>query len=259
MQDIHDYDPVHPPGSGRNLLSEVPPVFPDHYIGPSEFISPSACRHTYVIKSKQSFLPKPEQRSSSGNPTKVSAICSKCRYHLQLVVTSTPGIGSQSLPGHIHHLVYKSGRQRGGASAEEITPKGQVAETFHYDCSYLTCPAAVSVRIVSPVLHPEWVQLLTDPELLLQRADEAIQTHPERLEGIARPQPINVLENLHAYISNAFNPSQQNKSISAINKRFITCFGVEGKPCKDLLEFLGFSVKVCTCLPIAAISWPNSI
>ncbi|KAI2826377.1 hypothetical protein CBS147343_605 [Aspergillus niger] len=243
VQDIHDYDPVHPPGSGRNLLSEVPPVFPDHYIGPSEFISPSACRHTYVIKSKQSFLPKPEQRSSSGNPTKVSAICSKCRYHLQLVVTSTPGIGSQSLPGHIHHLVYKSGRQRGGASAEEITPKGQVAETFHYDCSYLTCPAAVSVRIVSPVLHPEWVQLLTDPELLQQRADEAIQTHPERLEGIARPQPINVLENLHAYISNAFNPSQQNKSISAINKRFITCFGVEGKPCKDLLEFLGFSVK----------------
>lgn len=108
------------------------------------------------------------------------------------------------------------------------------------------------------MLHPEWVQLLTDPELLLQRADEAIATHPERLEGIARPQPINVLENLRTYIINAFNPSQQGKSISAINKRFMACFGVEGKPCKDLLEFLGFSVKVCICLPITATLKPNS-
>ncbi|PWY94374.1 ubiquitin carboxyl-terminal hydrolase [Aspergillus sclerotioniger CBS 115572] len=243
VQDLHDYDPAHPPGSGRNLLSDVPPAFPDYYTGPPELISPSACRHTYVTKPNQSFLPQPEKRSSSGNPIKVSAICSQCRYHLQVVVTSTPGIGSQSLPGHIHHLVYKSGRQVGGASAEEVTPKGQTAETFHYDCSYLTCPVVVSVRVVSPVLHPDWVQLLTDPELLRERADEAIAAHPERLEGIARPQPINVLENLRAYISNAFLTSQQGKSISAINKRFMTCFGVEGKPCKDLLEFLGFAVK----------------
>ncbi|RAL03741.1 ubiquitin-specific protease UBP2 [Aspergillus ibericus CBS 121593] len=243
VQDIHDYDPAHPPGSGRNLLSDVPPVFPDHYTGPLESISPSACRHTYVTKPNQSFLPQPEKRSSSGNPTKVSAICSQCRHHLQVVVTSTPGIGSQTLPGHIHHLVYKSGRQRGGASAEEITPKGQTAETFHYDCSYLTCPVVVSVRIVSPVLHHDWVQLLTNPELLRERADEALATHPERLEGIARPQPINVLENLRTYIGNTFLTSQQGKSISAINKRFMACFGVEGKPCKDLLEFLGFTVK----------------
>ncbi|PWY88489.1 ubiquitin carboxyl-terminal hydrolase [Aspergillus heteromorphus CBS 117.55] len=245
VQDIHDYDPAHPPASGRNLLSEVPPVFPDQYNGPLEFISPAACRHTYVTKPNQSFLPQPDRRANSGNPAKVSAICPKCRYHLQLVISSIPGIGqsSQNLPGHIHHLVYKSGRQRGGVSPEEITPKGQTTETFHYECSYLSCPVVVSVRASSPVLNDDWVHLLTDPELLRERAAEAAAAHPERLEGMSMPQPINVLDNLRAYISNSFDSKQQNKSISAINKRFMSCFGVEGKPCKELLEFIGFTVK----------------
>ncbi|KAI9932783.1 ubiquitin-specific protease ubp2 [Aspergillus wentii] len=223
VQDIQDYDPAYPPGTGRNLLSEVPPVYPDRY-------------------QNQSLLPKPEQWSTSGT-SKVSAVCSKCRYHLQVVVNHTGAIGQQiqKSPDHVHHFVYKSGRQIGGSSAEEVTSKGQVAETFHYGCSYLTCPATVSLRVVSPVLSHDAVHLLTDPELLNIRANEAIATHPERLEGLAPPLPINVLLNLRAYLSNALNNSQQSKSISAINKRFMSCFGVEGKPCQDLLEFLGFT------------------
>ncbi|EAW06856.1 ubiquitin-specific protease UBP2 [Aspergillus clavatus NRRL 1] len=244
-QDIYDYDPVHPPGTGRNLLSEVPPVFAERQTGSLEFISPSACRHQYVTKPNQSFLPQAEQKKSTGNPSKVSAICTECRYHLQLVVSSSPGIGqsTQGFADHIHHLVYKSGRQRNGVSPAEVTPKGQIVETFHYECSYLTCPVSVSVRIASPVLAEEWVRLLIDPEVLGRRADEAIAAQPERLEGIGRPLPITVLENLHTYIFNALHDSQRSKSISAVNKRFMTCFGVEGRPCKSLLEFLGFSVK----------------
>ncbi|KAL4892646.1 hypothetical protein BDV59DRAFT_193527 [Aspergillus ambiguus] len=63
------------------------------------------------------------------------------------------------------------------------------------------------------------------------------------MEGIGRPQPINVLLNLRTYINNALHNSQHSKSISAINKRFMSCFGVNGIPCKDLLEFLGFTMK----------------
>lgn len=126
-------------------------------------------------------------------------------------------------------------------------------ETFQYECSYLTCPVTVAVRIASPILADEWVRQLVDPDLLRQRADEAIATHPERLEGVGRPSPITVLENLRTYISNALHNSQQSKSISAINKRFMTCFGVEGRPCKDLLEFLGFSVKVCIITSLRAM------
>lgn len=59
-------------------------------------------------------------------------------------------------------------------------------ETFQYECSYLTCPVTVAVRIASPILADEWVRQLVDPDLLRQRADEAIATHPERLEGVGR-------------------------------------------------------------------------
>lgn len=226
-------------------------MYPEHYNGPPDFISPNACRHHYVTKINQSLFLQPQQRSH-GASSRVAAMCSKCRYHVQVVASYARGVNqhSQTLPGHIHHFVYRSGRQRGGG--EEVTSKGQIAETFHYQCSFLTCPAAVSIRIVSPVLSPEFVQILTDPEQLRKRADEAIATHPERLEGIARPLPINVLENLRAYISNALYDSPRSKSISAVNKRFMICFGVDGIPCKDLLEFLEFSTKVCTFLPCNA-------
>ncbi|RAK76146.1 ubiquitin-specific protease UBP2 [Aspergillus fijiensis CBS 313.89] len=232
-----DYDPVHPPASGRNLLSQAPPVFPDYYTGPPEYVSPAACPHNYVIKSRQTLVPEPERRSSA-NPPKVSAICCKCRYHLQLVVHSTPTIGqhSQNSPNHLHHLVYKS-------TGQDVTPKGQTVETYEFECSYLTCPTVVSVRLVSPVLSQELVQLLTDPQLIQQRAEEAFAAEPERLEGLGVPQPITILETLGAYLNNSLNAADKGKSISANNKRFITCFGLDGVPCKGLLEFLGFTVK----------------
>lgn len=247
VQDIQDYDPAHPPGTGRNLLSDVPPVYyHQHYNGPQDFISPSACRHKYVRKDMQSFLSQPEQRRNAGTPSRVSAICTRCRSHLQMAVTYAGGLGQpiQSLSGHVHHFVYKSGRQRSGVSPAEVTPKGQVVESFQYECSYLSCSAAVSVRVLGPVLTDRWVRLLTDTDLLAERADEAIAAHPERMEGIARPLPINVLTNLRIYIANALTDAQRSKSISAINKRFMACFGVEGRPCQELLESLGFTYKV---------------
>ncbi|KAB8236115.1 ubiquitin-specific protease UBP2 [Aspergillus alliaceus] len=244
VQDICDYDPAQLPATGRNLLADVPPVFPEYYNGPLEHISTAACRHNFVSKPAQSYVPQPEQ-GNTGAPTKVSAICSRCRYHLQVVVSSTPGIGhpSSRFSDHVHHLVYKSGNYRGGPAPEEVSSKGQMLETFHYECSYLTCSIAVSVRFASPLLNEDRTRLLVDPKLLRERADEAFAAHPDRLEGVARPQPINVLMNLRAYVSHALLDSQQSKSISAVNKRFMTCFGVEGEPCRDLLEFLGFSTK----------------
>ncbi|KAL2865593.1 ubiquitin-specific protease UBP2 [Aspergillus lucknowensis] len=245
VQDIFDYDPAHPPDTGRNLLSDVPPVYPEHYQGPPHFISPTACRHSYVTKPNQTIRPSPgEDRGTSGTPTKISAVCSKCRHHLQLRVDSNPiGQSAKNISEHIHHFVYFYGRHRGGQDQEEVTPKGQTAETFHFHCSYPTCGIKVSIRVVSPVLSSEMVNLLTDPDLLQRRTDEALAANPERLEGVARPQPITVLQNLRTYVDNALHNSQQSKTISAANKRFMTSFGVDGRPCKDLLELLGFTFK----------------
>lgn len=248
VQDVQDYDPAHPPGTGRNLLSDVPPVYPEHYNGPQDFISPLACRHQYARKEMQTFLSQPDQRRNTGTPSRVSAMCTKCRTHLQVVVNYAGAIGQsgQNLSSHIHHFAYKSGRQRGGVSPVEVTPKGQVAESFHYECSYLSCSAAASVRVLSPVLADDRVRLLTNVDLLEERTDAAIAAYPERMEGIARPPPISVLANLRIYITNAIRDVQRSKSISAVNKRFMACFGVEGRPCGELLEFLGFTFKVGT-------------
>lgn len=156
------------------------------------------------------------------------------------------GALGQNQGKHLHHLVYKSGRQKNGLTLPEETAKGQVAETYHYQCSYISCSAMVSLRILSPILSPEFIRLMTDKELLRKRAEEAAAAYPESMEGMGDPHPINVLDNLRLYITNALRNPQRSKPISSVNKRFMHSFGVEGAACKDLLEFLEFMYnKVC--------------
>ncbi|KAJ6099530.1 hypothetical protein N7467_001065 [Penicillium canescens] len=245
VHDIQLYDPAHVPDTGRNLLAQVPPVYsyPEPWQGLPGFISPKACKHKYVLKADQTFLAQAEHRKRPGTSSKIAAVCSECRCHLQVVVNYTNGMNSfnQNKEGHMHHLVYKSGRQKNGMSMPERTDKGQVAETFHYQCSYISCSAMVSLRILSPILTPELVRLMVDPDLLHERAEQALAAYPESMEGMGDPQPISVLDNLRLYISNALRNAQRGKPISAVNKRFMHSFGVEGAPCKGLLEFLEFT------------------
>ncbi|KAJ6149237.1 Peptidase C19 ubiquitin carboxyl-terminal hydrolase 2 [Penicillium samsonianum] len=248
IHDVQLYDPAHDPDTGRNLLSETPPVYPEGYNGPPGFISPEACRHEYVLKEDQTFMSEPEHRRRPGTSSKVSAICTKCRYHLQVVVNYTNFVSTfgQNQGKHLHHLVYKSGRQKNGLTLPEETLKGQVAETYHYQCSYPSCSAMVSLRILSPILSPEFIHLMTDKELLRKRAEEATAAYAESMEGMGDPQPINVLDNLRLYITNALRNPQRSKPISSVNKRFMHSFGVEGAACKELLEFLEFMYNTDT-------------
>ena len=157
----------------------------------------------------------------------------------------TDGRAQQTLPGHIHHFVYRS-KGQGWATYVTSTAKGQLVETYDYDCSFLSCSAHAVVRVASPTLSTEAVRILTDPEQLRKRSDDAIATFPERLSGISRPRPIDVLNNLRTYISDALHNTAKSKSIAATNKRFMICFGARGLPCKELLEYLDFKAKVWT-------------
>ncbi|KAJ5125396.1 hypothetical protein N7526_007573 [Penicillium atrosanguineum] len=64
-EDIRLYDPAHPPGTGRNLLSEVPPVFQGRLDGRQDWISSEACQHKYLIKADQTFLAQEEQKKKT--------------------------------------------------------------------------------------------------------------------------------------------------------------------------------------------------
>lgn len=104
----------------------------------------------------------------------------------------------------------------------------------------------VSLRSISPLLSPGFVDLLTNPVLAQKRAAEAIAANPERLEGVTHPLPITVLDNLRLYLTNAIRDPERSKPITKGNKRFIVSFGLKGEPCKDLFEFLGFEYReVC--------------
>jgi ubiquitin carboxyl-terminal hydrolase 25/28 len=102
----------------------------------------------------------------------------------------------------------------------------------------------VSLRILSPLLNTNFVQTLTDVDAVRKRADEAIAANPDRLEGMTGPLPITVLDNLRIYLNNSLHNKELNKDISAINKRFMLAFGLKGAPCREVLEFLGFTYLV---------------
>lgn len=216
-------------------------MFTEGHAGPRQYLSPDGCQHGYVTKTDQTFLAKGDGQWRPGTSSKVNSVCTKCRSHLQVVVNHTRQfINSPLTQDHIHHLHYKSGRQKNAWSTGEITEHGQEVETFHYECTHPFCTAMVSLRILSPLLTPNHVQLLTDSEVIRKRAEEAIATSPDRLEGMAIPQPITVLDNLRLYLVNALRNDERNKAIHANNKRFMLSYGANGSPCQELLGFLGF-------------------
>ncbi|KAJ5482876.1 hypothetical protein N7539_006322 [Penicillium diatomitis] len=243
-EDIKLYDPAHLPGTGLNLLSQVPPVHPKKGDKSTSSISPDACRHEYVTKDNQTSLLSTEERRRPGASCKVAAICSKCRCHLQVVVNYTSGGSGFAVPmpgEHLHHFVYQSGRQSGHEVFIEGLESGQVEETYHYQCSRFSCATVVSIRILSPLLTKPLVRLLCDSSVIHARASEAIAAQPERLEGMAIPEPITVLDNLRLYLHNALHVQERSKAISSSNKRFMLSFGLEGAGCRDVLEYLGFA------------------
>jgi ubiquitin carboxyl-terminal hydrolase 25/28 len=105
---------------------------------------------------------------------------------------------------------------------------------------------------MSPLVNAEFTQLLTDPDIIKRRADEAFASQPERLEGVAAPLPITVMDNLRLYLTNALRHGDRSKPITQVNKRFMVSFGVKGEPCRQLLEFLGFSRNEVSYYPVCS-------
>ncbi|PGH26550.1 hypothetical protein AJ80_01679 [Polytolypa hystricis UAMH7299] len=234
IQDVLSYDPVNLPRSGFNILTHIPPVYNDQEPYP-ELISSQCCPHVYITKPNQTKL-LPDDRQIPGVPYKVSSVCTICRLHLELGITYP----RSNIPRHthIHHLVPLPSNSK---ESNPFEAKGQGLETYRFRCSYSTCAVQVSVKFLSPLITPKWVKLLTDPELVQQRAEEVIKTSPERYEGLGLPLPIAVLNNLRTYIEHSLQDKQRTRSIAFANKRFNLCFGLQGEPCKELLEFLEFT------------------
>ena len=242
VRDLLAYDPPNPPRSHFNVLTDAVPIFHDFSSFP-QLLSRRSCGHRYIIKPDHTSLPPQEDVALPPSTVcRVSAVCLLCRYHLELGLSYKNHKKGDS--GHLHHLVYSPHLANVENPRNPFGSKGQELESYYFECSYSTCSAIVMAKFLSPLFRPHFVDILTDDEMLKKRATEALEAEPERLEGLGRPLPITVLSNLRTYIENSLHHPEKNKAITSNNKRFMTCFGVGGRPCRELLEFLEFKPNV---------------
>ena len=205
------------------------------------------CHHGWLLKDEQCLLPDSWDRLHLTSKYMVAAYCNFCRSHLQLSI-DLRGEGRDYLPcpnqiWPLHHFVH----------VPSVSTEAQMAlngtytkigtdwiDTQYFQCSSPQCSAQLSVQIRPCRLIPEWVDLLTSTEIIKVRAETAISEDPGRYEGVAVPSPTEVLSNLRTYIVNAM-ANEGGRKILGNNKKWRLCLG---EPCKDLLQYLGFTRDV---------------
>ena len=200
------------------------------------------CHHEFCLKSKQSVTAPLDARLDSQTLWKVAAICRHCRIHCELDVDCRRS-GEDPCPNRdhpLHHLRHMSSEQPRRQGAISRNP-ADWRESHTFECSSPTCPLNATIRLKFPLLTSGMVRLLVDPDLLRQRQDAVFASEGERLQGVPRAQAIDVLNDLRIYIKNSWT---KRSIINLNNKRFMTRFGLNGAPCKNLLEFLGFTSQV---------------
>lgn len=151
-------------------------------------------------------------------------------------------------PEHpLHHFVHSAWREDTAKNAELGSNPEWKGETYAFECSSHTCSAVVVVHLKPPRLPPEMVDVLTDQIMLKARIEEAFKVGAGRLEGMKHPSSVEVMGDLRTYIRNSWIPDKS-RPITLNNKRFMLRFGPDGQACKDLLEYVGFTLEVCCCV-----------
>ena len=118
---------------------------------------------------------------------------------------------------------------------------------FAWQCSVAECRATLCIVYRKPRLNEEYIQLLSNSELLKRRYDALIQEDPER-DGIRLATQMDAFARLRRYLKDSLQPSHSKRQIPANNKRFQEAYGVEGQDCAAVFEWLGFRREVSLTL-----------
>lgn len=245
VEDLHLYDPRRPLPNGLNVLRDTP-LFYSGYDNIAVVLPADSCHHVWCGKDKQQVLPALDARPGPDSIYKFAGVCRKCRIHVDVEVDYTVRWASEPCPNAthlVHHFVHSPWREGVVRNDSLLSNAERMTETFAFECSSHSCSAMVLVRLRHPVLSDEHVRLLTDRELLNQRAEEVIGSEPARFEGHKKPTPVDVLSDLRSYLKNSFEHPEP-RSIKVDNKRFSLRFGINGQACKEVLDFLGFKYQV---------------
>lgn len=202
------------------------------------------CHHDWALKKEQSDYHPLDKKPDSTSVDIIAAYCTRCRSHLE-VNLDFRGEGEGLIPCPsksfaLHHFIHKpeiSQKRQMANGVSHSEKEKEWIDTQRFQCSSPNCSAKLCVRFKSPRLIDEWVKLLTDVNLVNNRARKVAAEDPLRFEGHALPKPAEVLSNLCKYIDNAMLNGGTN-IILGQNKKWRLCLG---EPCIDLLSYLGFT------------------
>ncbi|KAL9598773.1 MAG: hypothetical protein Q9219_004270 [cf. Caloplaca sp. 3 TL-2023] len=241
LDDLDRYDPSRPSTASFNHLVNLPRQYEDGSTPKIPWFK-SQCEHKWDVKDSQCHLPLILGRPDPKITSVVAAFCEHCRCHLELSInfpnSSTSPCPSDESP--LHHFRYQP-ETSCPRFQTDTTLKGESSRDWEdlswFECSTTECSAKLKIHIKSPRLRPEWVELLTNKDLIKSRAEQQISNDPTRFEGHAVPLPSDVLSNFRTYILNAQRDGNRRK-IQANNKKWLLCLG---DPCSELLEHIGFA------------------
>ncbi|KAK5050339.1 hypothetical protein LTR84_003620 [Exophiala bonariae] len=245
LEDLTLYEPWQT--TVRNLLADAPLKFSQgQYLG--EAINLDSCRHRFAVKDRQSQPPAQDERPGPDTIWTVAVFCLVCRLHLRVKVDYTVRFEQSPCPTPehpLHHLVRSKYQETLDRNQWKRQNPNTVDEIYTFKCSSNTCSASVTIQFSPPVLRPNDVRTLTNPELLSQRTEEAFRRQGGQTEGMKSPTPTDVLCDLRSYLKNAWKAKSDPKYslIKLTNKRFIVRFGPDGIACREVLEHLGFQLE----------------
>ncbi|KAL9027046.1 MAG: hypothetical protein Q9196_004378 [Gyalolechia fulgens] len=243
LDDLDSYDPRRSSAAGFNRLINLPRQYKNGAI-PSIPRYKGQCQHKWAAKDSQCNLPLILGRPDPKIVSTVAAFCEHCRCHLELSIDFRGG-GTSPCPSEefpLHHFRHQPEISRPHYKPDNVSKadgSSDWQDLNWFQCSSIECSAKLKIQIRSPRLRPEWVELLTDKDLIKSRAQEQIIKDPARFEGHAVPLPSDVLSNLRTYILNAWDGNR--RKIQANNKKWLLCLG---DPCSKLLEYIGFTREV---------------
>jgi ubiquitin carboxyl-terminal hydrolase 25 len=224
LADIRTYDARQ--RLNYNPFTDPPPGFASGDISSDHEASSLDCHHNLTLISSQTLL-NSDRRSNTVN--RVSAICQKCVWHLDLTIDYNPCLasGRSSCPTAgfpLHHFVLDGAPQK----------PGDGREAYHFKCT--VCRSRLDFCFRPPRLTPRYYALLTDPKALRARFQAAEYADGDR-PGLEPQTGMKVLEALATYLRDSLGPVGKSRRIPMHNKRFKLSFGQE---CDTLLLWLGF-------------------
>lgn len=247
IRDLLDYDARRPRQIGKNLLIDPQPIFREGKYRPLRKL-PNDCPHQLRRKDLQTFTPAVDERPSTTSKYISASYCARCLWHFDIIAdfTRRPGRDTpcelESL-FPLHHLQYVRTKRRTESDKEKINEKYDNFKEIHtFACSNPACPAVVDIRISPPRLNKEHLASLWDPAKVFKRGQKAINDQPERYHDRRPISPLEVLNLLRTYLSDALNkyPAEK-KRITVRNKRFLLAFSDE---CDDIFEYLEFGLQL---------------